>query len=292
LLNSAVDTHVGKHLFDKTIGPNGLLKGKTRVLVTNCVSVLPKVDQIIVLKNGFVSESGTFEALIAKNGYFAEFVTEYLLEHSDTELENGDKTIVNQLRERLKPLIDKSIDESICQSISGSVVSRSESDRIRKRFSKQSSSLLSEKSFKDTKYEETVKQKPMMKTSGKLTETEKSAEGSVGLTVYRKYIHLIGLAFNTVIVVSFIISNVAQVLAGLWLSKWSDDSLDANKMNDTNLRHLRLGVYAGIGIIDAVFNLIANICVILGCIRAAKQLHNTMLDRVLRAPMLFYGKTC
>ena len=27
---SAVDAHVGKHIFDKVLGPNGLLKGKVR----------------------------------------------------------------------------------------------------------------------------------------------------------------------------------------------------------------------------------------------------------------------
>ena len=34
---SAVDTHVGKHIFDNVIGPNGLLKDKTRFMVTNNV---------------------------------------------------------------------------------------------------------------------------------------------------------------------------------------------------------------------------------------------------------------
>ena len=28
---SAVDSHVGKHIFDKVIGPNGILKGKVCV---------------------------------------------------------------------------------------------------------------------------------------------------------------------------------------------------------------------------------------------------------------------
>ena len=28
---SAVDSHVGKHIFDKVIGPEGVLKGKVRV---------------------------------------------------------------------------------------------------------------------------------------------------------------------------------------------------------------------------------------------------------------------
>ena len=30
---SAVDTHVGKHIFDNVIGPNGLLKNMTRLMV-------------------------------------------------------------------------------------------------------------------------------------------------------------------------------------------------------------------------------------------------------------------
>ena len=47
---SAVDAHVGKKMFDEVIGPQGLLKNKTRVLVTNSVSYLPKMDQIIVIK--------------------------------------------------------------------------------------------------------------------------------------------------------------------------------------------------------------------------------------------------
>ena len=30
---SAVDAHVGKHIFEQVIGPNGLLKNKTRLMV-------------------------------------------------------------------------------------------------------------------------------------------------------------------------------------------------------------------------------------------------------------------
>jgi ABC-type nitrate/sulfonate/bicarbonate transport system ATPase subunit len=48
---SAVDAHVGKHLFDKVIGPKGLLKNKTRLLVTHGVKYLPIVDRIVVLSN-------------------------------------------------------------------------------------------------------------------------------------------------------------------------------------------------------------------------------------------------
>ena len=72
---SAVDSHVAKHLFDKVLSSKtGMLKEKTRILVTNSISLLPLVDQIIVLKNGSISESGHYVSLIDKNGDFAEFV--------------------------------------------------------------------------------------------------------------------------------------------------------------------------------------------------------------------------
>jgi ATP-binding cassette subfamily C (CFTR/MRP) protein 1 len=32
---SAVDAHVGRHIFDKVMGPKGILKDKARILVTN-----------------------------------------------------------------------------------------------------------------------------------------------------------------------------------------------------------------------------------------------------------------
>ena len=85
---SAVDSHVGKHIFDKVIGPRGKLRKKvqfesiskiltarafpnidseckskvkfclpqTRVFVTHGVGFLPQVDQIIVLQDGRISE--------------------------------------------------------------------------------------------------------------------------------------------------------------------------------------------------------------------------------------------
>ena len=40
---SAVDSHVGKHIFEEVIGPTGTLAGKTRVLVTHGITFLPKV---------------------------------------------------------------------------------------------------------------------------------------------------------------------------------------------------------------------------------------------------------
>uniref|UniRef100_A0A8C9FL87 Multidrug resistance-associated protein 1-like n=1 Tax=Pavo cristatus TaxID=9049 RepID=A0A8C9FL87_PAVCR len=63
---SAVDVHVGKHLFEKLIGPSGLLKSKTRVLVTHNLTLLPHADLIIVMEEGKISEMGSYQELISK----------------------------------------------------------------------------------------------------------------------------------------------------------------------------------------------------------------------------------
>ena len=75
---SAVDAHVGKHLFEQVIGPTGLLKNKTRVLVTHGVKFLPKVDKIVVLKDGAISEVGSYKQLLAEGKEFADFLIEYI----------------------------------------------------------------------------------------------------------------------------------------------------------------------------------------------------------------------
>uniref|UniRef100_A0A803TMZ5 ABC-type glutathione-S-conjugate transporter n=1 Tax=Anolis carolinensis TaxID=28377 RepID=A0A803TMZ5_ANOCA len=71
---SAVDAQVGQHIFKHVLGPTGLLKNKTRLLVTNAVHLLPRMDRIIVVMNGEISETGSWQELVARNGAFADFL--------------------------------------------------------------------------------------------------------------------------------------------------------------------------------------------------------------------------
>ncbi|XP_070185918.1 multidrug resistance-associated protein 1-like isoform X2 [Littorina saxatilis] len=94
---SAVDSHVGKHIFDNVIGPDGILKGKTRVLVTHGIGFLPKVDNIVVLKDGQISEVGSFTELMAHNGAFAEFLRNYLTQEIVVEVSTADPSDLDVL---------------------------------------------------------------------------------------------------------------------------------------------------------------------------------------------------
>lgn len=75
---SAVDSHVGKHIFTHVISSTGILKGKVKVLVTHAVTYLPKTDKIFVMKDGEILENGTYRELLGRKGAFAEFLLQYI----------------------------------------------------------------------------------------------------------------------------------------------------------------------------------------------------------------------
>ena len=83
---SAVDAHVGKHIFDSVIGPNGLLKEKTRVFVTNSLSFIPECDNIVYLNEGKIEDSGTYETLRTdRDGPMSKFIQLYFQNSSKQE---------------------------------------------------------------------------------------------------------------------------------------------------------------------------------------------------------------
>jgi ABC-type bacteriocin/lantibiotic exporter with double-glycine peptidase domain len=47
---SSVDANVGAHIFQQLIVPNGILKGKTRIMITHSHKNLHNADKIVVMK--------------------------------------------------------------------------------------------------------------------------------------------------------------------------------------------------------------------------------------------------
>lgn len=56
--------------------------------MTHGIGFLPQVDRIIVLKDGKISESGTFAELLKYDGAFADFLRNYLNEEIDEDKED------------------------------------------------------------------------------------------------------------------------------------------------------------------------------------------------------------
>ncbi|XP_035914951.1 multidrug resistance-associated protein 1 isoform X4 [Anopheles stephensi] len=277
---SAVDSHVGKHIFEQVIGPTGLLAKKTRVLVTHGITYLPNTDKIYVLREGEISESGTYQELMDKKGAFAEFLIQHLQEVSEEEedldeikqqLENsvGGEDLLNQLK---RTNSKRSRSESTSET--GSV----------KDISRQNSTTDSNSSLRRRTSEKVVPDVPKTK----LIEQEKSETGSVKWEVYKHYLKSIGLTLSVATVILNMIFQGFSIGSNLWLSRWSTDE---SAENDTSVRDMYLGVYGAFGAGQVLANFIASLTFALGALYAAKTMHELLLRYVLRWPMSLYDTT-
>ncbi|XP_060071681.1 multidrug resistance-associated protein 1-like [Ylistrum balloti] len=322
---SAVDSHVGKHIFDEVIGPNGLLREKTRVLVTHGIGFLPKVDLIVVLVNGQVSEVGSFQELIGHPGAFAEFLKNYLTD----ELDNEDVDLDLEEIEELKNL--KMAEEIVSQL--GSIMEDDRTAKLQKQVSVISSrlrtmsggsqeldgdvpraetpvswkgsqpkfptspKLMRQKSehpvSKEEKEAEILKrQLQEKKKEDKLIQAESVETGRVKLSVFLSYLKSVGPFLSCIIIMFYIMYNITSVYSNIWLSEWSNDEAEAvNGTIDTAQRDLRLGVYGALGFIQGLFVVSASLCMAKGSIRATTTLHTNILHRVIRSPMNFFDTT-
>ncbi|KAI8821178.1 P-loop containing nucleoside triphosphate hydrolase protein [Fimicolochytrium jonesii] len=86
---SAVDRHVAKHIFENVLGSKGILANKTRVLATHAVHFLDGADRTLVMKDGSIIASGSYEDLLADN-----MISEASMEvNSVSESDNDNETL-------------------------------------------------------------------------------------------------------------------------------------------------------------------------------------------------------
>ncbi|KJX95881.1 ABC transporter family protein [Zymoseptoria brevis] len=70
---SAVDAHVGRHIFEEAIC--GLLKDRCRILATHQLNYLERCDRIVMLEEGRITASGTFNDLVETDDAFKVLLT-------------------------------------------------------------------------------------------------------------------------------------------------------------------------------------------------------------------------
>ncbi|XP_068555233.1 multidrug resistance-associated protein 1 isoform X4 [Anas acuta] len=284
---SAVDAHVGKHIFEKVIGPKGILKNKTRVLVTHAVNYLPQVDTILVMSDGKISEMGSYQELLKQDGAFAEFLRTYA--NAEQSMENSDSD--PSLEGTIQPL------ETDANSPSGKegkpvengvIVNEAPGKLMHRQLS--NSSTYSRETGKSQHHSSTAElQKPLAeKNSWKLTEADTAKTGRVKATVYWDYMKAIGLFISFLSIFLFMCNHVASLASNYWLSLWTDDPVINGTQQYTNVR---LGVYGALGISQGIAVFGYSMVVSIGGIFASRHLHLNLLHNVLRSPMSFFERT-
>uniref|UniRef100_A0A5F8GB70 Multidrug resistance-associated protein 1 n=1 Tax=Monodelphis domestica TaxID=13616 RepID=A0A5F8GB70_MONDO len=226
---SAVDAHVGKHIFEKVIGPQGILKNKTRILVTHSISYLSQVDVIIVMSDGKISEMGSHQELLDRDGAFAEFLRTYANAEQNMEDEGTNGPVVKEVK----------------QMENGVLISETAGKQLKRQLSNSSSY-----STEPGKHNSTadMQKSEAQKDAWKLMEADKAKTGQVKLSVYWDYMKAIGLFISFLSIFLFICNHVASLASNYWLSLWTDDPVVNGTQQHTNVR---LSVYGALGISQA-----------------------------------------
>ncbi|KAJ3096968.1 hypothetical protein HDU97_005396, partial [Phlyctochytrium planicorne] len=266
---SAVDAHVGRHIFDQVIGPKGLLGKKARIFVTHGLNFLPKTDAILLLQDGKVVESGTYDSLIAlgSSGKLFNLVKDY-----------------GKRREASAASLDH-IEEAAAEEPAAVAPSSVHAG------------MKLAGSAEKLPLKNTESSEPGKGTSVKasLISKEESAKGSVSLKVYLSYAKACGLSYVIAYLIATVITQLLGIAQNLYLADWAksnDQSEEKALFSGKEETVLRLIVYGSMGLIYSGSVIFQTIFVWVFCgIRSARNLHREMLENVLHLPQSYFDTT-
>ncbi|XP_041086709.1 multidrug resistance-associated protein 1-like isoform X3 [Polyodon spathula] len=263
---SAVDSHVGQHIFEKVIGPKGVLRDRTRVLVTHGLSYLPQVDLILVLVDGEITEMGSYQELLNRQGAFAEFIRTYASTECKESSVHRD-TRKSSSRLSVTDYMPVSRDLSQEQLVSGDTGSPS---------------------LQNVEPSSETDQPEVAEDAGKLTEADRAKTGRVKMAIYMEYFKTIGLALILPIIFLYVFQQAASLSYNYWLSMWADDPVVNGTQLDTDFK---LGVYGVLGFAQGIAIFGTTVAISVGGIIASRHLHQDLLHNMLRSPMSFFERT-
>ncbi|KAF9324959.1 Multidrug resistance-associated protein 1 [Linnemannia elongata] len=259
---SAVDAHVDQHLWENLIGPNGLLKDKTRLLVTHGIHHLEHVDQIVVIKDGQITEDGHYDDLMDSKGAFYQLIDEYSINASK---DRKKKKVVRGEGEVEEEDIDHSSLEGVEEEKSD-VDTQKGDEKITKKVD-----LAAKKDEK----------------TAELIAAEKMVMGRVSWDVYRIYLRAASYRTSLFCVFMYLLVQSCQIGTNLWLQHWT-----AARPGESRSPGMFLGVYAAITLVYMILMFcFTYVIMVWAGVRATVRLHDGLLNSIMHLPMSFFDTT-
>ncbi|KAF9972235.1 hypothetical protein BGZ73_004675 [Actinomortierella ambigua] len=272
---SAVDAHVDRHIFSEAI--NKLLASKTRILVTNGVHHLKDVDQLIVIKQGRISQEGTYDELIQETGGdLHRLVEESRRTHgqlkgdasSSENLEDGSSS-ESELNDNIED--GKAEDGKDSHDAVGGA---SESDRH---------------DHHDRKSMHRVEVDDLDLTDHKEVDEEVTLEGRVGWEVYKYYLYAVGMGACITLLILAVGYMVCEFNTQLWIKNWGYDN--ELKQPEHSTTYWTLTYFAWMLSSNSLLSFSVGVTLVVLARRASKNLHASMLGPLVRSPMSFFDVT-
>lgn len=277
---SAVDEHVGRHLIDHVLGPNGLLKSKCRILATNAIHVLSIADNLHMVKDGKLIEQGTYlEIMSQQKSQLRQLIIEF---GKGSKSPSTATSSANSTKEETPNPAEKSKDKDNVDL--SYLESDTEVDNISLRrasdaplLTDEERALLQEADSDDEDDEDAKARR------------EHSEQGQVKWDVYKAYAMACKPRNVFIFLLTTIFTVVFNVASNVWLKHWSEVNTKYGYNPDIGKY---LGFYFILGISFSACSLIQTCFMWIFCtIQGSKKMHNDMASSVLRAPMSFFETT-
>ncbi|KAI8817199.1 P-loop containing nucleoside triphosphate hydrolase protein [Fimicolochytrium jonesii] len=265
---SAVDAHVGRHIFENVLGPKGVLKNKARVLVTHGIHFLPETDTVMLVQDGTVAESGSYQSLMDHEGSLFNLIRDFgQAKHNGSDEENDDVEA-----------------EGLAQQSAGQSRRPSHASLSRRSSKGSIKASVSEAVNKDA-----------VVANNALILKEATAAGSVSWDVYTTYAKACGKPIVVIYLIIAIASQCLSVAQNVYLADWANDNdRQTHGANEGDRRAIlkRLAIYGTLGVSYSVTIIGQVIFAWVACgIRSARILHTDMLESVIRFPQSFFDTT-
>ncbi|KAK9392721.1 multidrug resistance-associated protein 9-like [Crotalus adamanteus] len=266
---SAVDAQVGSYIFEECI--KKALKGKTLLLVSHQLQYLQFCDQIILLEDGEISESGTHAQLMKAKGHYAQL---FYNQHAE------DVVIADN------QFLSSSSDES-----------------MKKKDMQDSNSDISSVEVKD--YDKIAPIPPLYFSDppeDQLVQKEEKTEGAIRWETYHMYIKASGgFLLWFVIILLFVLMIASSIFSNWWLSFWLNQgsgNTTCSYPQNTTCDEGSITNNPQLPFYQLVFGMSVVSMIVLSFIkgygftkltlRGASNLHNTMFYKILESPMIFF----
>ncbi|KAF9974116.1 hypothetical protein BGZ73_002614 [Actinomortierella ambigua] len=277
---SAVDAHVGKRLWQDCVMTE--LKGRTRIIATHQLHVLPEVDYIVCMKDGVIVQEGSFEQLMEQeDGEFKQLMAEYggvaEAEVNEVDEDVDDKIEEMKGQESIHPA--ESVVSPPSLSFSGQVKDKSKDEAHDGQETAPQGTQASGLPRRASVAVDMNEGEPQ-----KLMQDEERESGAISANVYAGYIRAGGKRLWLCVMLFFSLQQVAHVMGNQWISWWSDEKF----VLSTN--HY-IAVYVSWAVLQLILINIATQLLTHTVIRTAKVVHDAAFQRVLLSPMAFFDTT-
>jgi len=278
---SAVDAHVGRHIFDQVIGPTGLLKNKARILCTNAVNFLPHTDQIIMLRRGIILERGTYSDAIDNSSSELYKLITGLGKQSTKGSDDSDGSATPTAIDSGTSEEEKDDDDDEEHDTVDDVESIEKRRMLRRTSTgmRRASSVSIGQAKKDALRDLRESSKPK----------EHQERGVVKREVYRSYIAAASTIGVVIFFLTMIMGQGCSIAANYVLRFWARKN---TAEGESSMIGTYLAAYGVIGVSSSIFSVASMMTLKLYCaLRSSRRLHDESFAALMRSPLSFFELT-